>query len=73
MKLSKVYAEHHDVGNMAGTFRMLQPERMDTDGLDVLRLPTLRVGDSSVPLYDPQTLSDFVTWSARERLLSDDR
>lgn len=65
MKLSKVYVEQHDVGNMEGTFRMMLPERMDTTGLDVFKLPTTHIGDSTIPLYEPQTLAEFIKWSAQ--------
>ncbi|WP_407401805.1 clostripain-related cysteine peptidase [Sodaliphilus sp.] len=65
MKLSKVYAENHDVGNMEGTFRMMLPERRDTTGLDVFKLETTRIGDSTIPLYEPQTLAEFIKWSAQ--------
>lgn len=63
MKLSKAYTEKHDVGNMAGTFRMVLPERMDTAGIDLFKLPTEYVSDETLPLYDPQSLSDFIKWS----------
>lgn len=65
MKLSKAYVKDHEVGNMEGTFRMMLPERMDTTGLDVFKLATTRIGDSTIPLYEPETLTEFIKWSAQ--------